>query len=68
MFPGIKFKLRRFSTKECGAVTIEWVVLTTAMAGIAAVATVPVFTGTENVAETANSSMQSAMSEAGENN
>ncbi|CUH64218.1 hypothetical protein TG4357_01150 [Thalassovita gelatinovora] len=68
MLHQIKSKIHRYSMKECGAVTIEWVVLTAAIVGIAIAATIPVFSGTESVAETASSSMQTAMTEAGATN
>ena len=64
----LKAIVRRFLTRENGAVTVEWVVLTAAVVGIAFAATIPVFSSTESASFTVNQSLSSAISTAGGTN
>lgn len=62
------FKYWKFSEDESGAVTVDWVVLTGAIVGLAFAATIPVFSSTEAASNTASLSLQDAMASAGEVN
>lgn len=46
----VKF-LRRFATSEDGAVTVDWVVLTAAVCGLAIAAMTSIYTPTSNVGD-----------------
>ena len=61
-------RLSQFLVDEDGAITVDWVVLTAAVVGLAFAATVPVFTGTKSVSNSLNDSLQVAMEEAGDAN
>lgn len=41
--------LRKFLSDDAGAVTVDWVVLTAAIVGLAFVALTPIFTGTKSI-------------------
>lgn len=45
----ILHSLRAFWKSDCGAVTVEWVVLTAAIVGMAILVLLPVATGTESM-------------------
>lgn len=62
------FKYRQFAEDESGAVTVDWVVLTGAVVGLAFAATIPVFSSTEAASNAASLSLQDAMVSAGEVN
>ena len=61
-------RLRRFLSRENGAVTVDWVVLTAAVIGIAFAVTVPVFSATESASFTVSQSLATAMTDAAETN
>ncbi|MDX1780483.1 MAG: pilus assembly protein [Thalassovita sp.] len=66
MIATITNRLRQFLADEDGAITVDWVVLTAAVVGLAFAATIPVFTGTKSVSNSLNDSLQIAMEDAGE--
>ena len=50
-------QLYRFLKSESGAVTVDWVVLTAAVVGLALVALLPIFTGTTDISKIVSSSV-----------
>lgn len=52
-------KIARFLREDAGAVTVDWVVLTAAVVGLAWVALRPIFSGTTDVASGTSSYVQS---------
>ncbi len=61
-------KYRLFPEDESGAVTVDWVVLTAAVAGLSLVVLIPVLSTIESASNTANVTLQSASSQASETN
>ncbi|MES0825986.1 Flp family type IVb pilin [Ruegeria sp. SCP11] len=55
----IKF-IKNFRKDEDGAVTVDWVVLTAAIVGLAAVAYTQIGNGTESIANAVGSTLSSA--------
>lgn len=53
----MKNKIQSFFEKETGAVTVDWVVLTAAVVGIAAVALITITQETLNLSETAGAAI-----------
>lgn len=53
-------RVLRFLREEDGAVTVDWVVLTAAVIGIAMVALNPIFTGTNSIASKVSQSVSTA--------
>ena len=53
--------LIRFLHGEDGAVTVDWVVLTAAIVGLALVVLTPIFTGTTDIASLVGSSVSSVI-------
>jgi len=62
----IKF-IKNFRKDEDGAVTVDWVVLTAAIVGLAAVAYTQVGTGTRDIAESVGTSLTNAATQASDN-
>lgn len=60
------FKYCKFSEDESGAVTVDWVVLTGVVIGLAFVTIIPVFSATEGASDIVNTTLLNATQSASE--